>query len=102
MIVALPGSTARLKWTFMGYPSAVVYIEWHFTRRGGSITELIARKFPTRAPTIANSSLPRVDIEDTTTLVLKNVDKRYNGKYCLGTFGRGGSAAVELFIAGKF
>ena len=104
MIVALPGSTARLKWTFIGNRFQVLYRGWYFTRRGSSNIEVIARTFPTGAPRIINSSLPRVDIEDSATLVLKNVDKRYNGKYrfTVETFISGGSAEVELFIAGKF
>ena len=46
----------------------------------------------------------RVDIEDSATLVLKNVDERYNGKYSFTVelFVGGGSAEVKLFIAGKF
>jgi hypothetical protein len=105
MIVALPGSTARLKWTFIGDPSQVFYSKWYFTRRGGSNIEVIADKFSGGTPTIANSSLPGVDIEDAATVVLKKVDKRYNGKYrftMLSFNATRDSAVVDFFIAGKF
>jgi hypothetical protein len=105
MIVALPDSTERIKWTFIGDPSRVLYLAWYFTRRGGSNTELIADKFRSGAPTIENSSLPGVDIEDAATVVLKKVDKRYNGKYrftMLSFNAKRDSAAVDFFIAGKF
>ncbi len=49
-----------------------------------------------------SSSLPRVEFKPPATLVLKNVDERYNGKYWFDVqvAGDGGVAEVELYIAG--
>ena len=104
MIVVLSGSTARLTWTFTGDPSKAA-LNWYFTRRrDGSKEEEIAAKFRDNPATIENSSLPGVAFELPATLVLKNVDERYNGKYrfLVVVLGAGGEAEVELYIAGKF
>ncbi|CAB3980051.1 Hypothetical predicted protein [Paramuricea clavata] len=102
-IVVLPGATERLKWSFVGDP-AQASLAWYFTRRGGSEAEKLAVKFRTNAPIITKSSLPRLAIETPATLVLKNVDARYNGKYRLSVQQTGGGvdAEVDVFIAGKF
>ena len=103
MIVVLPGQNATLNWTFVGDPSRTTLV-WYFTRRDGSKKEEIAFKFRTSAPGISNSSLPGVVIENPGTLVLKNVDARYNGKYQLVVLvsSRIGESSVEFFVAGKF
>jgi hypothetical protein len=52
-----------------------------------------------------SSSLPGVSIEPPATLVLTNVDERYNGKYkfTVHLARASGSAEVDVFIiAGKF
>jgi hypothetical protein len=78
---------------------------WHFTRRGGS-EERLAEKLRFQKATInGSSSLPGVAIETPATLVLTNVDERYNGKYKLTVqlAGASGCAEVDVFIiAGKF
>ena len=103
MIVVLPGSTARLEWTFKGDKTRATLF-WYFTKRGASNEQDLAIKSRTQDATIYNSSLPRVAIENIATLVLKNVDERYNGKYRLNVAlaGAGGDAEVDFFIAGKF
>ena len=104
MIVVQPGLTARLKWTFTGDPSRAG-LAWHFTRRrNGSKEEELLQKYRNLDATIENSSLPGVAFEPPATLVLKNVDERYNGKYRFNVqlAGGGGEAEVELYIAGKF
>ena len=65
--------------------------------------EEIATKYRTNAPIISNSSLPRIAIEDPATLVLKNIDERYDGKYKLVVIVGGGisESSIELFVAGK-
>ncbi|CAB4040250.1 Hypothetical predicted protein [Paramuricea clavata] len=102
-IVILPGSTAILNWSFVGDPSKAS-LAWYFTKRGSSNEEELAAKFRTMATIINNSSLPGVAVEPPATLVLKNVDERYNGKYQFGVqiAGGGGKAEVDVFIAGKF
>ena len=101
MIVVLPGQNARINWTLVGDPSRATLF-WYFTRRGDFSEEIIAVKFGTVDATITNSSLPRVSIENPPTLVLKNVDARYNGKYRLLDASVFVESSVELFIAGKF
>ena len=103
MIVVLPGSTARLKWSFKGDPSRALLF-WYFTRRGSSKEEELAVKLRTHYPIIFNSSLPGVAIDTPATLILKNVDERYNGKYRFGVQVAGGSgnSIVVVYIAGKF
>ena len=104
MIVVLPGQNARLDWTFVGDPSRATLV-WYFTRRGaGFKEEQIAVKFRSNNAIITNSSLPRVSVENPATLVLKNVDARYNGKYRLAVLVGVvlSESSVELFIAGEF
>jgi hypothetical protein len=103
VIVVLPGSTAKLKWSFVGNPARASLL-WYFTRRGGSKAEELAIKYRTMDVLIANSSLPGVAIETPATLVLKNVDERYNGKYYFNVVvsGGGGEVAVEVFVLGTF
>ena len=103
-ITVLPGSTARLKWTFQGDSSQAILV-WYFTRRKhGPKEEELAVKFRSSDATPSNSSLPGVAIEPPATLVLKNVDEHYNGKYRLSVHlaGAGGTAQVDLYIAGMF
>ena len=102
-IVVLSGVNATLNWTFVGDPLLATRT-WYFTRRSAvSNEEEIAYKRRTDNVDILNSSLPRVEVEDPATLVLRNVDKRYNGKYRLivAVINGGGESSVEFFIAGK-
>ena len=101
-MTVLPGSTARIKWTFKGDPSQA-FLGWYFARRGER-EEKIAIKFDTGIPIISNSSLPGVAIELPATLVLKNIDKRYNGKYRFHAIvaDGGGISIVVIVVAGKF
>ena len=104
MIVVLPGTSARIIWTFVGDPSQAI-LSWFFTKRAdGSPTEVIAVKFGTNDPAISIRSLPWVAIEDPATLVLRNVNDSYNGEYRfhVSVAGGGGVSSVEFFVAGKF
>ena len=104
-ITVISGSTARLKWVIKWNPSEAS-LAWYFTRRRvGSKEERIASKFRNRDAVIDNSSsLPGVAIETPATLILKNVDERYNGKYRFSAHVTAAIAngQVDLFIAGKF
>ena len=79
--------------------------EWYFTSSDGGQTERLARIYDDDKPRIYNSSLPEVAVEKPATLVLKNVDLRYNGTYQFtldGWFYYGHSQAeIMVFIAGK-
>ena len=64
--------------------------------------EVLAGIFRDEEPVIYNSSLPEVAVEKPATLILKNVDLRYNGTYqfrLLGLFFS--EAKILVFIAGK-
>ncbi len=105
MKIYISGSTVRLNWTFPGDPSKAA-LAWFFTRRrvGSKETEIIiARKFRNDAAIICKSSLPKIAIERL-TLVLTNVDERYNGKYRfhVQAVRDGGEGEIELYIAGMF
>ena len=102
MIVVLPGSTTRLKWSFKNNSQATLI--WHFIRRGALREEAVAVKIGPHDLIIPSSSLPGVAIETPATLVLKNVNERYNGKYRFTVQVSGGvdSAEVEVFILGTF
>jgi hypothetical protein len=103
VIVVLPGSTERVKWTFVGNPARASLL-WYFVRRGGSKIEELAIKFRTDDLLIPNSSLPGVAIETPATLVLKNINERYNGKYWFSVqvYSRVDDAEVEVFVLGTF
>ena len=100
----LPGSTAKIQWKFGNDINTVQARIWYFTGSDGS-ESVIARIVDDDPPReIPNNTLPGVTIEKPATLVLNNVDKRYNGKYrfhLLAT-GVGGNFRVVVFIAGKF
>ncbi|CAB4042167.1 Hypothetical predicted protein, partial [Paramuricea clavata] len=99
VIFVLPGSTERVKYSFVGNPARASLV-WYFARRGGSQVEKLAVKFRTNELVIENSSLPGVAIETPATLVLKNINERYNGKYWFSVLvsGRVDDAEVEVFV----
>lgn len=92
-IVVLPGSTARIRWTYVGDPNKS-YRTWFFTSRNAGSKE----------EELAGSSSSH-SVEDPATLVLYNVNASYNGKYRFAVIvsdGGGSQSSVELFVAGKF
>ena len=109
----LPGSTAKLEWTY----NCSTYChhgplhhflfsrEWYFTSNDGGQTEKLARIYEDEKPQIYNSSLPEVAVEKPATLILRNVDLRYNGTYRFTMYGwfyfRYSRAEILVFIAGK-
>jgi hypothetical protein len=100
----LPGSTAKIQWTFGNDINTVQSRIWYFTGSDDS-ESVIARIVDNDPPReIPNNTLPGVTIETPATLVLNNVDKRYNGKYrfSLLATGVGSDRHVVVFIAGKF
>ena len=99
----LPGSTAKIQWSYDDDISKVIYRVWYFKSSGRSQRELLAFILSDDIPQILNSTIPVVDIEKPATLVLKNVDLSYNGTYFfqLGSPG-GGESEVSVYIAGKY
>ena len=102
----LPGSTAKLQWTYncnaFCHRRYVFRRWWYFTSSDGGQRERLATIYDDDEPHIHNSSLPEVAVEKPATLILKNVDLRYNGTYqfyYLGLFFS--EAKILVFIAGK-
>ena len=99
------GTTAKITWTYDDDPSQAS-LSWYFIGRSpGSKEEEIAHISPTSDPIlISDNMVPRIAIEKPATLVLKNVDKRYNGEYKFSVRGPdgGGESSVDFFVAGKF
>jgi hypothetical protein len=99
-----PGSNVTLQWTYSD-ASNVRYWFWYFTSSAsGSKEELIAEIDSSKNLTmVKSSSLHAVRIERPATLVLENVDLKYDGTYrfSLGATG-GGESKVIVFITGKF
>ena len=97
------GSTAKLQWTYnCSEYCRVPRLWWYFTSSDGGQTEHLATIYVDDEPHILNSSLPEVAVEKPATLILKNVDLRYNGTYQFYHFGLFFSEAkILVFIAGK-
>ena len=81
-----------------------VSVQWYFIKRDLiEQRELLAVKVDNaKANRIPGTSLPNFAIENPTTLVLHNVDARYNGKYQFVIQGRGYQAEIEFYVSGKF
>ena len=100
----LPGSTAKLQLTYncSEYCRHVLRRWWYFTSSDGGQSEHLATIYGDDEPRMYNSSLPEVAVEKPATLILKNVDLRYNGTYQFYLFGGFVSEAkILVFIAGK-
>ena len=99
------GTTAKITWTYDDDPSQAS-LSWYFIGRSpGSKEEEIAHISPTSDPIlISDNMVPRIAIEKPATLVLKNVDKTYNGEYqfIVRVPDGGGESSVDFFVAGKF
>ena len=69
----------------------------------GRRVETLAKIIHDSDPSIYNISLPGVEIEKPATLVLRNVDLRYNGTYIftLATASLHLTSEVTLFVPGK-
>ena len=101
-VTFLPRSTAKIQWKFDNDINKVQSRIWTFKGSDGS-ESVIARIFLDRVPEeIPNNTLPGVTIEKPATLVLNNVDKRYNGKYKFEISSGGHRSQIVVFIAGKF
>ena len=98
----LPGSTAKIQWSYDDDISKVINRVWYFKSTDGSPREPLAFIVFDGDPQILNSTIPGVDIEKPATLVLKNVDLSYNGTYFFQLVSPGGGESdVSVFIAGK-
>ena len=104
----LPGSTAKIQWTFDDDISIWKYRGWRFTSRNGSKVETFAEIYSNDEPRISSNSLPGVAIEKPATLVLKNIDLKNNGIYWFVSHFDSSTSRdvvhdgeVVVFVAGK-
>ena len=91
-------------WSLDPILSTNISRSWSFKPRGSGKDEILGKVSRTGDITII-TSLYEVDIEKPATLVLKNVDERYNGAYKFTLYPGlpgPGISEVEVFIASKF
>ncbi len=77
-----PGSTVKIDWSYADALSQIQLRFWFFNSSDGSRLGQLTAIYLNGEPEPLNSSLiPRFEIEKPATLVLKNVDRAYNGIY---------------------
>ena len=78
-LVVAPGENVKIKWSYRN-AGTVIFRWWVFESSDGGPEEILATLWGNGNPDISNNiSLPGVEIEKPATLVLRNVDLRYNG-----------------------
>ena len=99
----LTGSTGRIVWSFDDVIQRLSRRIWSYVYSDGRIPEVLAILDGEDGLSI-ESSLFEVAVEKPATLVLKNVNETYNGKYqfSLSPSSGAGTSEVVVFIAGKF
>ena len=81
-MTVLPGSTAKITWSFNDDVSQVISRAWYFTSSDGSfVGKRLARIIDDENPQIFNSGLSGVSIVKPATLLLKNVNQTYDGTF---------------------
>ena len=92
-----------IKWSFND-ASKVLLRAWYFTSSDGSfVNKLLACIIRDGQPQIFSSGLSGLSILKPATLLLKNVNKTYNGTYRFLRIGPVCSMSkVSVFIASKF
>ncbi|XP_028399323.1 uncharacterized protein LOC114522774 [Dendronephthya gigantea] len=97
-----PGSTGKIEWSFDDNISDVFSRSWSFTSTDGSVNrKVIATVSDDDDPKI-RVSFPVIEVEKPATLVLNNVDRRYDGKYEFHVSANvQTSSEVTVFIAEK-
>jgi hypothetical protein len=96
--------TVKIKWSLDPVLSTNISRSWSFKSRASGKDETLGEVSRAGDITIV-TRLYEVDIEKPATLVLKNVDERYNGEYKFTLYpGLPGPSISEVvvFIAGKF
>ena len=103
-MTVLPGSTAKIKWSFNDDVSQVISRAWYFTSSDGSfVNKRLARIIDDENLQIFNSGLSGVSVVKPATLILKNINQTYDGTYRFDLSGPvGGRSEVVVFIASTF
>ncbi|CAB4044941.1 Hypothetical predicted protein, partial [Paramuricea clavata] len=99
-LIVLNGSTVRIEWSIDGSVSSgnIIFRSWVFIRSGK--TERLGEISGAGKITIT-TKLYEVDIKEPATLILKNVNGSYNGKYTFTLLSPGNSISeVDVVIAG--
>ncbi len=98
----VPGSTRRIVWSFNDTIKVGSYRLWSFTPSNGIAEALASIIVNGDYMKLTNSY--EVAVEKPATLVLKNVNISYNGKYKFGLHPSSGGSESEVvvYIAGKF
>ena len=100
----LNGSTAKIEWSLDPTvdPAAIVIRTWTFKNsRGGKLEPL--GSISQAGDITVSTKLYEVEIKPPATLVLKNVNASYDGKYVFTLLSPGPSKSeVDVIIAGKF
>ena len=97
----------KIDWSYVGDIKKVNLRTWIFNSSDGSGTVQLTQVFLDRERETKDTSLiPEFEIEKPATLVLKNVDQRYNGMYTFSLQEQGPVlpevSKVIVFIASKF
>ncbi|XP_028399293.1 neural cell adhesion molecule 1-like [Dendronephthya gigantea] len=82
-LIFLPGSNAKIEWTFDDKITSDDFRIWSFTSTDGSFNSRILAFIRGNGNATIRVSFPVISIEKPATLVLRNVDRRYDGKYRL-------------------
>ena len=100
-MILLPGSTARIVWSFTDALKRYSTRTWTFTPSDGQPEVGLAKIIGDGDVEILTTSY-QVAIEKPATLVLKNVNLTYNGTYRFSLSPHAGPSDIVVFIAGKF
>ena len=99
----LSGSTAKIEWTFDDKITDVIFRVWSFTSTDGTFKSRTLATIRRNDSAITRTNFPVVEVEKSGTLVLKNVDRRYDGKYKFSvTADFYSESEVVVIIIGKF
>ena len=99
----LSGSTAKIKWTFDDKMPDVAFRSWSFTSTDGIFKSRRLATIRGNDSAIIRVKFPVVEVEKPGTLVLKNVDHRYDGKYRFTLFADADTISeVVVIITGTF
>ena len=79
-MIVLPNSTVNITWTFDDEVMKLVSRVWSFTS-SDSVSKRVARIFDDDDPKDFDSGLSGVSIVKPATLLLKNVNRTYDGTY---------------------
>ncbi|XP_028397084.1 hemicentin-1-like [Dendronephthya gigantea] len=98
----LPGSTGKIVWSFDDDLSVVFSRSWAFTSTDGSFSNTVLTRIAADGAATIFFSFPVITVEKPATLVLKNVNRSYDGKYKFTLQARSDtSSEVTVFIAEK-